>query len=108
MDAGAGAVLASLRAGHGGRGDARKAAGSVARAIVRLADPKLRDELETVASLDSEFALFMQAEKRRTERVFQRARMLKIVVTLISFGLLIAAIAWGISLLVRNPQLLQH
>jgi N-acetylglutamate synthase-like GNAT family acetyltransferase len=69
---------------------------------------KLRDDLETVASLDKEFALFMQAEKRRTERMFQRARILKIVLTLISLGLLIAAAAWGIRLVMRNPQLLQR
>ena len=42
---------------------------------------KLRDDLETVMSLDKEFALFMQSEKQRTDKVFQRARMLKTLVT---------------------------
>ena len=41
---------------------------------------KLRDDLETVMSLDKEFALFMQSEKQRTERVFQHARTMKTIV----------------------------
>ena len=49
---------------------------------------KLRDDMETVMSLDKEFALFMQSEKQRTEQVFQHARTLKTLVTLISIGLL--------------------
>ena len=40
---------------------------------------KLRDDLETVMSLDKEFALFMQSEKQRTERVLQQARTMKTI-----------------------------
>jgi N-acetylglutamate synthase-like GNAT family acetyltransferase len=69
---------------------------------------KLRDDLETVVSLDKEFALFMQSEKQRTERVFQHARMLKTVVTLIAVGFLIAVVVWGVRLFMRNPHLLQR
>jgi hypothetical protein len=69
---------------------------------------KLREDVETVMSLDQEFALFMQSEKQRTEQVFQRARTLKTVVTLISFLLLIAVAVWGIRVFLRNPQLLQR
>ena len=67
---------------------------------------KLRDDLETVVSLDKEFALFMQSEKQRTEQVFQHARRLKTMVTLIAVALLIAVLAWAVSLFLRNPQLL--
>jgi N-acetylglutamate synthase-like GNAT family acetyltransferase len=69
---------------------------------------KLRDDVETVVSLDKEFSLFMQSEKQRTERVFQRARRLKIIVTLISFALLVAVIVWAARMFMRNPQLLHR
>ncbi len=62
--------------------------------------------METVLSLDKEFALFMQSEKQRTEQVFQRARMLKNLVTLISIALLIAVAIWAVRVFLRNPQLL--
>jgi hypothetical protein len=67
---------------------------------------KLRDEVETVLSLDKEFALFMQSEKQRTEQVFQHARTLKTLVTIISIGLLIAVAIWAARMFLRNPQLL--
>jgi N-acetylglutamate synthase-like GNAT family acetyltransferase len=69
---------------------------------------KLRDDVETALSLDKEFALFMQSEKQRTERVFQQARILKAVATLIAFVLLIAVVAWGVSVFLRHPQLLRR
>ena len=66
---------------------------------------KLRDDLETVLSLDKEFALFMQSEKQRTDQVFRHARTLKTTVTLIAFVLLIAAGIWAVRVFLRNPQL---
>jgi hypothetical protein len=69
---------------------------------------KLRDDVDTVMSVDKEFALFMQSEKQRTDRVFQRARRLKAVMTLIAFLLLIAVGVWAARLFMRNPQLLHH
>ena len=69
---------------------------------------KLRDDVETVMSLDKEFALFMQSEKQRTERVFQHARMIKTVATLIAFALLIAVGIWAVRMFIRNPQLLHR
>jgi hypothetical protein len=67
---------------------------------------KLKDDVETVLSLDREFALFMQSEKQRTDQVFQRARVLKNFVLLISVGLLIVVLIWAIRVFVRNPNLL--
>jgi N-acetylglutamate synthase-like GNAT family acetyltransferase len=69
---------------------------------------KLKDDVETVVSLDKEFALFMQSEKQRTEQVFQQARLLKTVATLIALALLIAVVVWGISMFMRNPHLVPH
>jgi hypothetical protein len=69
---------------------------------------KLREDVEAVTSLDKEFALFMQSEKQRTERVIQRARKLKAVMTLIAFVLLIAVGVWAARLFMRNPQLLHR
>jgi hypothetical protein len=66
---------------------------------------KLKDDVETVVSLDREFALFMESEKQRTEQVFQQARMLKTVATVIAVVLLIAVVVWGVSVFMRNPQL---
>lgn len=66
---------------------------------------KLKDDVETVMSLDKEFALFMQSEKQRTHQVFQQARMLKTAATVIAIALLIAVVVWGISVFMRNPQL---
>jgi N-acetylglutamate synthase-like GNAT family acetyltransferase len=69
---------------------------------------KLRDDLETITSLDKEFALFMQSERQRSERAIQRARTLKTVMTLIAFALLIAVGIWAARLFMRNPQLLHR
>ena len=69
---------------------------------------KLKDDVETVISADKEFAMFMQAEKQRTQQVFQRARTMKNIMTLIAFALLIAVAVWGVRLFLRNPQLLSH
>lgn len=67
---------------------------------------KLRDDAETVLALDKEFALFMQSEKQRTEKVFQRARTLKNLMLMISIALLIAVAIWAARLFLRNPQIL--
>ena len=64
---------------------------------------KLRDDVETVLSLDKEFALFMQSEKQRTERVFQHARTLKTIATVIAFVLLIAVVVWAVSAVPAQP-----
>ena len=69
---------------------------------------KLKDDVETVMSLDKEFALFMQSEKQRTERVFHQARVVKTIATLIALAVLIAVAAWGVSVFMRNPQLLHR
>ena len=69
---------------------------------------KLRDDVETVMSADKEFAVFMQSEKQRTEQVFQRARTMKNIATLVAFALLVVIIAWAVRMFLRNPQLLHR
>jgi hypothetical protein len=69
---------------------------------------KLKDDVETVLSLDKEFALFVQSEKQRTEQVFRHARAWKIFATLIAVALLIAVVCWAVSLFLRNPELLHR
>ena len=69
---------------------------------------KLRDDVETVMSVDKEFAAFMQSEKQRTEQVFRRARALKTFATVIALALLLAVVGWAVSLFLRNPGLLHR
>jgi N-acetylglutamate synthase-like GNAT family acetyltransferase len=54
---------------------------------------KLKDDVETLVSLDKEFALFMDSEKQRTARAFRHAKILKVIATLIALGLFIIVLA---------------
>jgi N-acetylglutamate synthase-like GNAT family acetyltransferase len=67
---------------------------------------KLKDELETVVSLDKEFALFMESEKQRTDRAFQHARVLKAIATLITLVVLAMVLVGAFLLIRKNPHLL--
>ena len=69
---------------------------------------KLREDIETVTSLDKEFALFMESEKQRTERAFQHAKVLKMIALLISLGILILVIIGAFFLFKKNPHLLNR
>ncbi|MBA4148010.1 MAG: hypothetical protein H0X66_07820 [Verrucomicrobia bacterium] len=64
---------------------------------------KLKDDLDTVLSLDKEFALFMQSEKDRTQEMFGHAKILKVVTYLIAIGLLVF-VAVGAFLLFRHQH----
>jgi N-acetylglutamate synthase-like GNAT family acetyltransferase len=67
---------------------------------------KLKEDLETLVSLDKEFAMFMDSEKQRTARAFQHAKILKVVATLIALGLFIIVLAAAFFILKRGglPQ----
>lgn len=56
---------------------------------------KLREDIEAVLSMDQEFAVFMQAEKERTQRAIRRAKALKSMATLIAAGLFVAVVIAG-------------
>ena len=69
---------------------------------------KLKEDVETVLNLDKEFALFMDSEKQRTQEVFKQAKTLKVVVTIAAVLLLLAVLGWGISTILRHPQLINR
>jgi len=69
---------------------------------------KLKDELETVVSLDKEFALFMESEKQRTDKAFQQAKVLKLIAMLITLAVLAVVIVGAVAIFRRNPNLLPH
>jgi hypothetical protein len=62
---------------------------------------KLKDDVETLVSLDKEFALFMESEKQRTQKAFQHARVLKVVAILLVLGIL-ALVLFGAFLAIRR------
>lgn len=66
---------------------------------------KLRDDIDALLTADKEFALFMEAEKRRTQRVLKRAAAIKYVVAFLAFCLLLAVIGAAFHILRRSPHL---
>ncbi len=62
---------------------------------------KLKDDVESLLSVEKEFALFMQTEKQRTDRAFQQAKVLKAIATLVAI-LLLGFVMVGAYLVVRR------
>jgi hypothetical protein len=50
----------------------------------------------------------MEAEKQRTARAFQQAKILKVVATLLAAAVLIVVVAGAFLVLRRHPQLLHR
>jgi len=69
---------------------------------------KLKDDLDTLISVDKEFALFMESEKQRTQKAFQHAKVLKLLATLIALGLFVLVLASAFIILRRNPNFLNR
>ncbi len=69
---------------------------------------KLKDDVVEVISAEREFALFMEAEKQRSQRAIQQAKVLKLVATFIAFALLALVAIGAIFILKKNPALLHH
>ena len=67
---------------------------------------QLKEETAAHVSADKEFALFMEAEKQRTQKAFQHARRLKLIANFIAFALAIFALAVLIYWVRKNPQAL--
>ena len=65
---------------------------------------KLRDEVETLISADKEFAVFMEAEKQRTQRTFQQAKIVKVVATVLAIAILLLVLIVGYLFLKKSPQ----
>ncbi|SRR5258707_8136444 len=66
---------------------------------------KLREDLETVVSLDREFAMFMESEKQRTQRAFRHARILKAIASLLAFVVFALILGVAFYLFRKNPHL---
>jgi hypothetical protein len=69
---------------------------------------KLKEDIEEVISADKEFALFMEAERQRTQRAFQQARVLKFIAMLVALAVLFLVMAGAFYIIRRNPQLLHR
>lgn len=68
---------------------------------------QLKDEA-TIASMEKELAMFMAAEKRHSERVFQQARTMKTIANLIAIILALFALGAAIYVLMKRPELLHR
>ena len=69
---------------------------------------KLRDDLDVLVSADKEFAMFMEAEKQRSLRTIQHAKVLKFVAALVAFGVITMVLLAAFYLVRRNPNLLHR
>jgi N-acetylglutamate synthase-like GNAT family acetyltransferase len=65
---------------------------------------KLKEDIEEVASLDKEFAMFMEAEKARTHEVFEQAKVFKLLAYLFAIALFLFVLVAGIMLLKKVPR----
>lgn len=67
---------------------------------------KLKEDFEAVVSLDREFAMFMQSERDRSVRVLHRAKVAKIIATILAFLVLIGVMVAAFYLIRKNPHLI--
>jgi N-acetylglutamate synthase-like GNAT family acetyltransferase len=66
---------------------------------------KLKEDVEEVLSGDADFALFVEAEKRRTRKTLDQARMLRGIAMGFAILLFIGVVIAAVYLLRRNPNL---
>jgi N-acetylglutamate synthase-like GNAT family acetyltransferase len=65
---------------------------------------ELKSEAAVTAALENKFAGFLDAEKKQTARVAEKARLLKTIITVVGFTIGILCIGIAIYLLIhRNP-----
>ena len=65
---------------------------------------QLKDEQAIVNALGKDFAAFMSAERRNTERTYEQARLLKTIITVIGFTIgILCFIVAGYLLVHRHP-----
>jgi N-acetylglutamate synthase-like GNAT family acetyltransferase len=57
---------------------------------------QLKDEAAVTTSLDKEFALFREAEREQTQKLFRQAHVLKIAAIALGIGLFALVITWAI------------
>lgn len=66
---------------------------------------QLKDE-EAIVSMEKELAMYMEAERNRTARTFQKARLIKTIATFIAIVFALFIVGAIIFLLRKNPHLL--
>lgn len=66
---------------------------------------QLKDEA-AIASVEKELAMFMAAEKRNSDRVFEQAKVVKMLATALALLLAFFVLGAVIYMLIRKPQLL--
>jgi hypothetical protein len=69
---------------------------------------KLRDDLDTLVSADKEFAMFMEAEKQRSLRTMQHAKILKFIAAFVAFGVIIMILGAAFYIVRTHPNLLHR
>jgi N-acetylglutamate synthase-like GNAT family acetyltransferase len=57
---------------------------------------QLKEETASAPSLDKEFALFKEAEKESTQKLFRQARVMKILAVIVAVGVLVLVAIWAI------------
>lgn len=57
---------------------------------------QLKEESAPATSIDKEFAMFKEAEKERTDQLFRRARVLKMVAALVAVCVLLLVVVWAV------------
>jgi len=68
---------------------------------------QLKDETAPAISLDKEFAMFKEAEKEQTQKLFRQARVLKIIAAVIAIGVCILAVVWAVLFFKAQARLRQ-
>ena len=61
---------------------------------------QLREE-SVATSIDKEFAMFREAERERTDRMFRQAKVLKMIAAVITVGVLLLAMIWAVVFFTR-------
>lgn len=66
---------------------------------------QLKDEAAINAALQTQFAGFMDEQKRETERVREKARSIRTIITLVAFGIGILSFGFAVYLLIHRHAL---
>ena len=57
---------------------------------------QLKDEAAVAVSLDKEFALFREAEREHTDKLFRQARLLKTLAVVLGIGVFALVVIWAV------------
>lgn len=55
---------------------------------------QLKEETAPAASLDKEFAMFKEAEREQTEKIFRQARVMKMIAIILGIAVFLLVLAW--------------